>query len=99
MHAGNPNMTTKNFFPSHHHQQLASQNSALLSQAASSKQAINSGQYRANMVLSSNTTQGTNINIQQSPEVERTKTFDKQMTQNLLRFSSGGGNNITEMTE
>ena len=51
------------------------------------------------MVLSSNTTQGTNINIQQSPEVERNKTFDKQMTQNLLRFSSGGGTNITEMTE
>ena len=56
-------MTTKNFFPTHHQQQLASQNSALLSQAASSKQAISSGQYRANMVLSSNTTQETNINI------------------------------------
>jgi len=63
---GNSNMTSNNFFPSH---QLASQNSALLSQTTSSKQGIVT--YAQRNSTKNGVTEG--------------QKFDQQMTQNLLR--------------
>ena len=78
MRGGTGNMTSNNFFPSH---QLASQNSALLSQTTSSKQAI--GSYA-------------NRNGKNNGQANAEGKFDQQMTQNLLR-QSGHGVNQAEM--